>query len=113
LSVLLNEPIPGHGLVWSSVSGTAYPVSVRVFSFEKLVSLADAQYRRAAVETFATVLRERHAVAVKAADHALVGGNGRGDGAAGPVARPSLFDPETGTADDEPIDALNVQRERA
>src|SRR5207248_10978425 len=38
LSVLLNEPIPGQGVFWSSVSGTAYPVPLRVLSFEHLFS---------------------------------------------------------------------------
>jgi hypothetical protein len=32
LSTLLNEPIPGHAVFWSSVGGRAYPVSLRVLS---------------------------------------------------------------------------------
>ena len=39
LSSLLNEPLPGHALVWSSVgaegAAKAYPIPVRVLSFEK------------------------------------------------------------------------------
>src|SRR5204863_2568385 len=29
LSALLNEPIPGQGVFWSSVGGKAYPISLR------------------------------------------------------------------------------------
>lgn len=36
LSSLLNEPIPGHCVFWSGVSGKPYPIPVRVVSFEKM-----------------------------------------------------------------------------
>ena len=29
LSALLNEPIPGHGVFWSSAAGRPYPISIR------------------------------------------------------------------------------------
>lgn len=35
LSSLLNEPLPGHGLMWSSVEGKPYPRSLRVSLFEE------------------------------------------------------------------------------
>src|SRR2546423_10502181 len=57
LGALLNEPIPGQGVFWSSVSGTPYPVSIRALSFEKLFCVQDPDYNRAAVETFASRLR--------------------------------------------------------
>jgi hypothetical protein len=59
LSGLLNEPIPGQGVFWSSVGGQAYPVAIRVLSFEKMYSPLDPHYGRAAVSTFAFELRER------------------------------------------------------
>lgn len=59
LSVLLNEPIAGHGVVWSSVGPTKYPVSMRAFSFEKLYAPQDPDYRRSAVETAASRLKDR------------------------------------------------------
>jgi hypothetical protein len=53
LSVLLNEPIPGQGVFWSSVGGKPYPVSIRVLSFEHMYSALDSDYTRAAADTFA------------------------------------------------------------
>lgn len=59
LSSLLNEPIPGHGVFWSSVSGRPFPISFRAMLFEKLYATADATYSGSAVETYARKLRER------------------------------------------------------
>jgi uncharacterized protein len=59
LSALLNEPIPGHGVFWSSVGGRAYPVSLRVLSFEKMYAARDPDYNQAAIDTYAGRLRER------------------------------------------------------
>ena len=59
LSTLLNEPIPGQGVFWSSVGGTPYPVSLRVFSFENMYAPLDPQYTSAAVETFAHTLKAK------------------------------------------------------
>ena len=57
LSSLLNEPIPGQGVFWSSVSGKPYPVSMRAFLFEGLYTVTDPQYKKDAIPTFATKLR--------------------------------------------------------
>jgi hypothetical protein len=35
LSSLLNEPIPGNGVVWSSASGRPYPISTRILDFAR------------------------------------------------------------------------------
>src|SRR5204863_2256946 len=59
LSALLNEPIPGQGVFWSSVSGKPYPVSMRVLSFEDAHPRLDPEYNRAAIETYASRLRAR------------------------------------------------------
>lgn len=65
LSVLLNEPIPGQGVFWSSVGGKPYPVSLRALSFEKKFSVLDPTYTREAVETFAQKLKAKFQAAVE------------------------------------------------
>jgi uncharacterized protein len=57
LSSLLNEPIPGQGVFWSSVGGKPYPVSLRVLSFEQLFSMRDKNYNLPSVKTYADLLR--------------------------------------------------------
>lgn len=57
LSSLLNEPIPGQGVFWSSVGGKPYPVSLRVLSFEKLYQMLDPGYSKSAATTYANDLR--------------------------------------------------------
>jgi DNA helicase HerA-like ATPase len=58
LSSLLNEPIEGQGIFWSSVGGKPYPVSVRVKSFERQFSMLDPDYNRAAGKTVARAIRD-------------------------------------------------------
>lgn len=53
LSSILNEPIPGHGLYWSSVHGKPYPLSMRVTLFEDLYKPADVDYYKPAANTWA------------------------------------------------------------
>jgi hypothetical protein len=57
LSSLLNEPIPGQGVFWSSVGGKPYPVSLRALSFEKMFSMRDHDYSQPAGFTYAKKLR--------------------------------------------------------
>lgn len=57
LSSLLNEPIPGQGVFWSSVGGKPYPVSLRALSFEKMFSMRDHDYNQPAGRTYAQTLR--------------------------------------------------------
>lgn len=60
LSALLNEPIPGQGVFWSSVGGKQYPVPLRVLSFEQQYKdLADPEFDRPEACTYASQLRER------------------------------------------------------
>ena len=60
LSSLLNEPIPGHCVFWSSVSERAYPLSIRISSFEESHAVRDAQYRLPASDrTEASLRREK------------------------------------------------------
>lgn len=57
LSSLLNEPIPGQGVFWSSVGGKPYPVSLRVLSFEKMFPMRDPGYNQPVGRTYAQTLR--------------------------------------------------------
>ncbi len=58
LSSLLNEPIVGQGVFWSSAKNErAYPIALRVLSFEDLYTARDPSYAEPAVETFGGVLR--------------------------------------------------------
>jgi hypothetical protein len=58
LSSLLNEPIPGQGVFWSSVGGKPYPVPLRVLSFEGMYPVRDTHYRLPAGKTHARLLQE-------------------------------------------------------
>lgn len=64
LSALLNEPIAGQGVFWSSVGGKPYPVSLRALSFEKLYPARDLAYKQPAAATFAAELRAQFTEAV-------------------------------------------------
>jgi hypothetical protein len=59
LSALLNEPIPGQGVFWSSVGGKPYPVSVRALLFEQMITPVDLACTKAAAATFASTLKDR------------------------------------------------------
>ena len=59
LSSLLNEPIPGHGVFWSSVSGRPFPISFRAMLFEKLYATLDPKYDAGPISTYASQLRQR------------------------------------------------------
>jgi hypothetical protein len=66
LSTLLNEPIPGQGVFWSSVSGKPYPVAVRVLSFEKSYAVRDPNRRNPAGKTFIPTLEIECPILVRA-----------------------------------------------
>jgi len=66
LSTLLNEPIPGHGVFWSSAGGKSYPIPLRVLSFEQAYSARDPKYGLPAANTFAQELRRRFSAAIAA-----------------------------------------------
>lgn len=57
LSSLLNEPIPGQGVFWSSVGDKPYPVSLRALLFEKMFPIRDPGYNRPTGCTYAQTLR--------------------------------------------------------
>jgi len=59
LSSLLNEPIRGHCVFWSSSSSKSYPIPVRVMSFESLYKqLQDPDFNKKAPKTYALQLKE-------------------------------------------------------
>ncbi|RKT84580.1 protein of unknown function DUF87 [Saccharopolyspora antimicrobica] len=58
LATLLNEPLVGNGIYWSSAPNTdrharPYPISVRVLSFEDSYEMADPDYALPAPDSFA------------------------------------------------------------
>jgi hypothetical protein len=58
LSSLLNEPIVGQGVFWSSAKkDRAYPIGIRVLSFEETYSVRDNSGSMIAPKTFASGLR--------------------------------------------------------
>ncbi|ASU82944.1 DUF87 domain-containing protein [Nocardiopsis gilva YIM 90087] len=104
LSSLLNEPIPGHGIFWSSAGERPYPIPLRVLSFEAAHQVADPDYARPAVNVYATRLRvhleeELNASIAKA-------------GAAVPSGADDELEPRTsptvGSARDVPVDAVET-----
>jgi uncharacterized protein len=78
LSSLLNEPLPGNGVFWSSVSGkvdqagNAYPVPLRVLSFEESHDVLDPDGTRGAVETYASEQAVRSEIRVREMAERLV-----------------------------------------
>ena len=97
LASLLNEPIPGQGVFWSSTSEAKYPVPLRVLSFEKLNSLLDPKYQGTAVDSYASRLKERFV--------------------AGAPERQPAAEPSGAVADDSPAelgdDPLRLAQEKA
>lgn len=65
LSSLLNEPIVGNGIFWSSAGGKSYPIPIRILSFEELYEPIDPGYDKNAGKTYARILAERFSAAVK------------------------------------------------
>ena len=58
LSSLLNEPLVGQGVFWSSVKGNAYPVPLRILSFERMYKTRDTGYSLPAIRNYAAKLRD-------------------------------------------------------
>ncbi len=59
LSVLLNEPIVGNGVFWSSAGGKSYPIPVRMLSFESLYQPRDPEYTMDEANTYAKELKRK------------------------------------------------------
>jgi hypothetical protein len=67
LSSLLNEPIRGQGIFWSSAAGREYPMPVRIRSFEAEFAALDPTYSKPAGNTFASILKGRSAALTQTA----------------------------------------------
>ena len=98
LSSLLNEPIPGQGVFWSSVGGNPYPVSIRALLFESIYKVADENYSRQAIPTFADELRKVTAAVIQQARAIHHGTAGTDDKVSGDT--PIIAEEETD--DDQP-----------
>ena len=57
LSSILNEPIPGQGVFWSSAFKKPYPVSIRALSFSNMYERVDKEYNMNQVNSFAVQTR--------------------------------------------------------
>lgn len=101
LSSLLNEPIAGQGIFWSSVGGKPYPISMRALSFEETYAAADPTYSRQPVPTFATELRDEAAELIDQARASL--DQAKGNAQPGGTAQLPR-DPRGDEGDDEPPD---------
>jgi uncharacterized protein len=73
LSSLLNEPIPGHGVFWSSSGATPYPIPLRALLFEAAYQPLDPQYDSDGIDCFAADLRKELTGALDAAVQAAGG----------------------------------------
>jgi hypothetical protein len=67
LSSLLNEPIPGHGVFWSSSGATPYPIPIRALLFEAAFRPLDPHYDRGAIDCYASKLKNQLTSALNAA----------------------------------------------
>jgi hypothetical protein len=103
LSVLLNEPIPGQGVFWSSVGGKPYPVPLRVLSFEQMYSPLDPAYDRQGVETFAQHLKAEF-------EHAL---EERLEAISGPLPVLEVEAGDGNIPESEPVDTMAVYKQQA
>lgn len=100
LSSLLNEPLVGHGVYWSSSGTTQYPLSVRVLSFEHAQQTQDPTNGGPAIDCYARRLRTRLAAEVR---QAIL--NIDRPSTSAPIAEP--------TGDDAALDAEEVFRRAA
>lgn len=108
LSALLNEPIPGQGVFWSSVGGKPYPVALRVLLFEQLYRMRDPHGTEPEATTFAAELRQLFVVAPLR--ESPMEGALREAGASYEVGNGAAAGDTNGAA---PVDALGVYKQRA
>ena len=64
LSTLLNEPIIGNGIFWSSVKGKSYPIPIRILSFEAMYKTRDPKYQNPPGKTYALELQKLFKIGV-------------------------------------------------
>jgi uncharacterized protein len=114
LSSLLNEPIPGNGVFWTSAKlNRSYPLPLRVLSFESLHNRRDERYERGAIETASAGLRDRHQEALKKSQATLVESLSEGDGIDIPIAPPTPIVEGEEEHGGEPVDATEIHIQAA
>jgi len=108
LASLLNEPIPGHCVFWSSVKGTPYPLPLRIISFEHMYKVRDPQFNLPPAQTYAALLREQMEAELRQAQVAA---------SADATAAVDLALPDDEPDEDEPegpdVDPLETFRQQA
>jgi uncharacterized protein len=57
LSSLLNEPLVGNCVFWSSVTGMSYPIPIKTLSFEEIHKQLDQSFTKPAGKTYAIELK--------------------------------------------------------
>jgi uncharacterized protein len=100
LSSILNEPIPGQGVFWSSANRRPYPVPVRVLLFEQMYPVRDPNYDQAPANTYARQLAEKFESTI--GQEIIIDKQGQ------------AVDTETGEiVEREPVDTLQALRDHA
>jgi hypothetical protein len=91
LSSLLNEPIDGQGVFWSSAGVKSYPIALRALEFEYMHQVLDPDYSSDAIETYAALLRQESLQATirTVLSTASPNGSEEGDRAAAPMDEPA------------------------
>jgi hypothetical protein len=107
LGALLNEPIPGQGVFWSSVGGRPFPVAFRALSFEDSYTARDPRYDSPEVKTYARSLRDCFTQSVKTA---LAAGP---SGALEPISAPGASEPMEEEDSGGNVDVLALHKSRA
>jgi len=101
LSTILNEPIPGHGVYWSSAGGTSYPIPVRVLLFEVIYQPRDPTYKLGEANTVAKELRGKFEHAIQDSWSSVAAGDDS-------ESRLGLVSETSDTQPDEPPDAFET-----
>lgn len=79
LSSLLNEPLPGHGVFWSSAGRRPYPIPLRSLLFNDAHQRRDPDYDGSILDNYAARLRTRFAEALRQAASDAGGTSSVGD----------------------------------
>ncbi len=104
LSSLLNEPLPGNGVFWSSVSGSvdkagnAYPIPMRALSFEDATEIKDREGAAPAVNVYASQLARTGEQRVEVVRDKLKAGVSRSERSAQATAHPAAVEQVRGGA---------------
>ncbi len=101
LSSLLNEPIPGNGIFWSSAGETPYPIPFRGLSFESRYQTIDPYYEKPEVVTYARSLKQERETSINSLLQSTQPGN------TSEVAKDATQSDHSG------VDILALQKENA